>query len=133
VSETKLTIHGLDDLRQALLRLPAELVHEASVVVQANADDQKRYVEAEYAAHVKTGNLLRHLSVEVAVDAVSATARVKNNAFHAHFFESGAVRANRGTMKPIGHFVPYAILRRRAMVAALVELVERAGLTVQQR
>jgi len=131
----KLTITGLDELRRALLTLPAELVREAGPIVAAPAEYLASLVRSEYAAHQKTGNLLRHLRVDISTTAVSASARVSNNAFHAQIFERGTVKrnyngANRGTMPAARSFIPTAIIRRRVMVEALVELVERAGLTV---
>ena len=130
-----LVIHGLDELRRALLQLPAELVREAGPIVAAPAEYLASLVRSEYSAHQKTGNLLRHLTIEVSTDAVSASARVKNTARHAKIFEIGTVKrnyngANRGTMPAARSFIPTAIIRRRVMVEALVELVERAGLTV---
>ena len=135
MSEVKLTINGLDELRRALLQLPAELVREAGPIVAAQAEYLASLVRSEYSAHQKTGNLLRHLKIDIASDAVSATARVSNNAHHAHIFEKGTVKrnyngANRGVMPAARSFIPTAIIRRRVMVEALVELVERAGLTV---
>jgi hypothetical protein len=122
------------ELRAALKKLPAELVHEAGAIVRAQADATMTAAAAAYPVH--TGNLRKGLSLELFGDSVSAVARVRNRAFHAYIFEEGtrprrwAAGKSTGTM-PAGHvFIPIAMLRRRIMTAALIELVERAGLTV---
>ena len=127
-------VDGLDALRTALLKLPAELVHQASVIVHAQAD--YAYAEIARTYPYRTGNLRDHLSVEKAADGVSATGRVKSTARHAWLFEHGStVRQWKngkvtGSMPASGTFVPIVMRRRQIMKAALVDLVERAGLTV---
>ena len=132
----ELKINGLKELVEALKKLPAELVTEAGPIVAAQADEMAHHVRAYYAAHRKTGNLEAHLNVTTEIDAVSATARVKNTAFHAKLFERGTgLRsyngASRGSMPKADDFIPIAIVRRKIMLAALVDLVRRAGLTVE--
>ena len=73
-----LQIHGLTELRAALLKLPPDLVREAGVIVHAQAEAMAHAVQSQYP--VKTGNLRNHVQVELASDGVSATARVKNTA-----------------------------------------------------
>ena len=126
--------HDLRDLMRAWIEHPENEAIKARYVA-AQAEYLASLVRSEYSAHQKTGNLLRHLKIDIASDAVSATARVSNNAHHAHIFEKGTVKrnyngANRGVMPAARSFIPTAIIRRRVMVEALVELVERAGLTV---
>jgi hypothetical protein len=147
MATNKLTITGLDQLREDLKRLPLELVREAAVIVQAQGEQMAVEVTAAYP--FVTGNLRDHVRVAIAVDAVSATARVTNTAKHAHLFEKGTKarqytghgpgkkmpagwKAGKGTgaARPGKIFIPIAILRRRVMVAALAEIVTRAGLTV---
>ena len=136
MAEAQLHINGLDELRAALLKLPADLVHEAGVIVHAQAEAAANEIAAGYARHTRTGNLAGNLRVELFGDPVSATARLRNTAKHAYIFESGtgprrrAKGGSTGTM-PAGHvFIPIAIQRRRIMLSALIDLIERAGLHV---
>jgi hypothetical protein len=129
-----LRIDGLTELRAALMHLPPELVREASVIVTAQAEAAMREMAAGYPFH--SGNLRQHLRLELGGDAVSATARIRNTAKHAYIFESGtgprhwANGKNTGTMPAGRVFIPIAIQRRRIMLAALIDLVERSGLHV---
>jgi Bacteriophage HK97-gp10, putative tail-component len=126
VAENQLRINGLEELRRALLALPPELVHEAQVIVQAQAEAALREMAAAYP--VKTGALRRGLQLEVGGDHVSATARVRNRAPHAYLFERGTRSHYSATGKKV--FIPIAMQRRRIMLAALIDLVERSGLHV---
>lgn len=133
----ELRINGLRELMAALLKLPDELKQEAGVIVHAQAEAMAQAVAAAYPVG-GTGNLRRHLRVEIGGDSVSATARVKNTAFHAYLFETGGKGVTRywkngkstGVMPAGKVFVPIAMARRRVMRAALIDLVERAGLKV---
>jgi len=134
VAGNQLRINGLAELRAALKALPPDLVREGSVIVQAQAEAAMREIAAAYP--VRTGNLRDHLRFDVSLDAVSATVRVRNTAKHAYIFERGtpprrwANGKSTGRM-PVGRtFIPIAIQRRRIMLAALIDLVERAGLHV---
>jgi hypothetical protein len=127
-------IDGLTELRAALKEMPPAVVREATVIVHAQAEAAANEIRGAYPVH--TGNLRNHVRVELAGDAVSATARVKNTAKHAYIFESGtgprhwANGKNTGTM-PVGKvFIPIAMQRRRIMLAALIDLVERSGLHI---
>ena len=131
----KLEIKGLDELRAALKKLPADLQREAAVIVQAQAEQMAVDVQGAYP--FVTGNLRSHVQVTLSSDAVGGvSARVKNTAKHAHIYEKGTgARAwkngkSTGVMPANPTFIPIAILRRRVMTAALVDVVERAGLTV---
>jgi hypothetical protein len=134
MSANQLRINGLDELRKALLALPPELVRESSVIVHAQAEAAAREIAGAYPVH--TGNLRDHLRVDVAGDAVSATARVRNTAKHAWIFEHGTGPRRWASGKSTGRmpegrvFIPIAMQRRRIMLAALIDLVERSGLHV---
>lgn len=134
MAANELRITGLADLRAALLKLPPELVREASVIVTAQAEAAAREIASAYP--IKTGNLRNGLRVELGGDQVSATARVKNTARHAYLFERGteprrwASGKNTGRMPAGRVFIPIAMQRRRIMLSALIDLVERAGLHV---
>jgi hypothetical protein len=134
----QLKITGLDELRAALKKLPADLQREAAVIVQATADAMAVDVLGQYA--VKTGNLRSHVRVETTADVVGGiTAKVVSRARHAYIYETGGEGKERhwkkngkstGIMPAKKIFAPIAPLRRRIMTAALVDLVQRAGLTV---
>ena len=133
----QLKITGLDEFRAALKKLPADLQREAAVIVQATADAMAVDVLGQYA--VKTGNLRSHVRVETTSDVVGGiTSRVKSTARHAWLYEHGtkgkkrqwANGKNTGVMPEKKIFAPIAPLRRRIMTAALVDIVQRAGLTV---
>lgn len=131
-----LKIAGLEELRAALLKLPDDLKREAGVIVQAQAEQMLVDVQGAFPIG-PTGNLRSHVRVVVSGDAASVSARVLATAKHSHLYEKGtAARAwkkngkSTGTMPAGNTFIPIAILRRRVMVAALVDVVERAGLTV---
>jgi hypothetical protein len=134
MNATQLRIDGLAELREALKALPPELVREASVIVHAQAEAAAREIAGAYPFH--TGNLRDHLRVDVAGDAVSATARVRNTARHAWIFEHGTAARHWASGKSTGRmpegrvFIPIAMQRRRIMLAALIDLVERSGLHV---
>lgn len=130
----QLRIDGLADLRKALLALPPALVQEAGVIVHAQAEAAANEIRGAYPVH--TGNLRSHVRVEVGGDLVSATARVKSTARRAYLFEKGtgprhwASGKSTGVMPAGGVFIPIAMQRRRIMLSALIDLVERAGLHV---
>jgi Bacteriophage HK97-gp10, putative tail-component len=135
VATNQLHINGLEELRRALMALPPELVREAGVIVQAQAETAAAEMASAYP--VKTGALRRGLRVQIAGDAVSATARVRNTARHAYIYERGTPAERRhasgkstGKMPEGKVFIPIAMQRRRIMLAALIDLVERSGLHV---
>jgi Bacteriophage HK97-gp10, putative tail-component len=133
VAANQLRINGLEELRRALLALPAELVREAGVIVHAQAEAAAREMAAAYP--VKTGALRNGLRVELGGDHVSAMAKVRNHARHAYFFEHGTKERfdkgrSRGRMPEGKVFIPIAMQRRRIMLAAMIDLVERSGLHV---
>jgi hypothetical protein len=136
VAESQLRINGLDDLRKALLALPPQLVNEAGAITHAQAEEAARQITAAYQSHARTGNLAGHVRVDIGSDRVSASARVRSTAKHAYIFEKGtgsrkwANGKSTGKMPAGNVFIPIAIARRRIMTAALVDLVERSGLTV---
>jgi hypothetical protein len=138
MSDNKLTIEGLEELRAALRQLPQELADEAGPIVLTLAQYAADEMDQKYAAHEWTGNLRNGLSVtrDDAYIRFGARAVVKNRAPHAWWAENGtqirktSTGANRGAMPPIHVFVPSAIRWRRAMVEQLKGLVRRAGLVV---
>jgi len=134
----KVSLVGMQELRAALQRLPAELTEEAAKIVDAAANSAKLEVYGRYPQ--KTGNLRKGLRVtHNAGRRFGTTAVLKSSSPHASIFEFGTVRrstnkgANRGSMPPASDakaFIPVVIRVRRKMVRQLVELVRRAGFTV---
>lgn len=147
-----LKIHGLDELIAGLKKLPADLQREAAVIVQAQAEQMLVEVQGAWPVG-PTGNLRSQVRVVLTSDVVGGIkAQVLSTAPHSHLYERGTkgpraytgqgriktrknppgwkVGKNTGVMPARKLFVPIAQLRRRVMVAALVDVVERAGLTV---
>jgi hypothetical protein len=137
----QLKITGLDELRAALKKLPADLQREAAVIVQAQAEQMAVDVQGAYPS--RTGNLKSHVQTALSSDAaggvsarVLSTALTRDGRHLANIYEKGTPprqwKQGKGTgrMPATKVFVPIAQLRRRVMVAALVDVVERAGLTV---
>jgi hypothetical protein len=132
----KLEIKGLDELRAALKKLPADLQREAAVIVQAQAEQMAVDVQGAFPMG-PTGNLRSHVRTVVSGNTVGGvSARVLATAKHSHIYEKGTKSRqwkngkSTGVMPAGNKFIPIAILRRRVMTAALVDVVERAGLTV---
>jgi hypothetical protein len=142
VAGNQLRINGIEELRKALLELPKQLVAESAAIVQAQGAEAMRQIEAAYPK--RSGNLADGLRLEIRRDAASAGASVKNIARFrrgpwaagAWIFEKGSgprqwASGKKTGKMPAGHvFIPIAMQRRRIMTAALVDLVERAGLHV---
>jgi len=131
---------GLDELREQLRRLPDDLALEAGAIVLTHAEDAQRRVQAAYPTG-PTGNLKRGVTaIRQNEGRFGAKALVRSRAPHAWLFENGTTRprttrsgANRGQMPAAPasqQAIPIFIRVRRNMVAALIQLVQRAGLTV---
>ncbi len=137
----KLELEGFAEFREALRHLPEQLKAEAATIVIAAAEEAKRDVVAAY-PQGPTGNLKRGVSTAVEANSrAGVVARVKSNARHAYIFEHGTVPrrtrsgANRGQMPPAPPneaAIPIFIRARRKMQAALIEMVQKAGLVVTQ-
>jgi hypothetical protein len=135
-ASTELRIGGLAELRAALKKLPVELAREAGALTASVARATADRIVAAY-PDGGTGNLRRGVSVDLRSDsAASVSAVVRNRAHHAYIYESGtgprrwANGKSTGTMPAGRVFIPIAIVQRRLMVEALIDLVERAGLAV---
>ncbi len=134
----RVQLQGMEEFRQALRNLPADLAAEADVVVQAQANEMARAAESGY-PEGPTGNLKAGITVEHNRSKFFTGAIVKSRAKHAFIFENGTkprqtrTGANRGAMpKPpeAERFIPKAIRARARMTSALVDLVRRAGFEV---
>lgn len=130
-----LRINGLTELREALKALPPDLVREAAAIVHAQAEAARQEMAGAYPVG-KTGALRRSLSIELRSDTTSTAAIVRNRARHASIFEYGTTARHwksgksTGTMPAGRVFIPIALQRRRIMLAALIDLIERTGLHV---
>ena len=130
-----ITFDGLDELREALRRLPEELAAEASGIVLEAARDASSDIEGAYPE--RTGNLKHGLFIfESAASKFGAGAVLKNRAQHAYMFEYGtqarhnAIGANRGSMPPGNVFIPRVLKHRRRMYERLKAMLVRHGATV---
>jgi hypothetical protein len=135
-----ITIHGLEQLQAELRKLPADLVREGGVVVHAHVEAAAREIVNAYPVG-PTGNLRDHVRTEIRGDQFSAVGRVFSTARHAWLWENGTKGKTRHWKKngkstgvmPAANprvFVPIVVQRRRMMLAALIDVVERAGLHV---
>lgn len=136
----RLLFEGMNELRDALQALPADLAQKAGLVVQATARQVAEEVVTNY-PRGKTGNLKSGVRVTVEGSAVSVRGIVKSTAPHAHLFEYGTARrqtqsgANRGVMPkgPTDELVGVRAGRaRKRMVEQLIAIVQEAGFTVDQ-
>ena len=140
MSQNRLIIDGLDQLRQALRNLPESLTADAADIVVATAQQAKQDVQLDY-PQGPTGNLRRGVVMDTTRARVSVSARVRSRAPHAALFERGTVRRqtsrgyNRGVMPQAPEserMIPVAIRYRRKMTDALIALVESADFEVSQ-
>ena len=131
---SRLELIGLDDLRAALRRLPAELTTEATREMVGAANGAAADIKRAYPVH--EGKLRDGIQVEQVSGQFSGGAIVKNTAPHAFIFENGtqvrrnARGQNRGAMPPGRVFVPRAIRHRRLMYERLKDLITRKGFQV---
>lgn len=128
------TIEGLEELRQALLKLPAVLADKAVLKVNFRTALAATLIRNNYPA--RTGDLREHVKATTFRDGVSVVGTVKNTAKHAYIFETGTqarhtdIGANRGSM-PAGHvFIPIVAQERREMYGDLAEIIAGEGLEV---
>lgn len=133
---TRFEWSGLDELKAALRRLPAELAQEGGDIVVRRATEAKEEIVDRYAGHRESGNLESHVKVDVDQRPTGASAVVKSTAKHAFIFEHGTqVRRdskgrNRGAMPAANIFVPVMIRKRRAMNEDHANLLRQKGLEV---
>lgn len=135
MSSNRLRLDGIDELREALRRLPDALRGEAGHIVEAAANGAAAEIKAKYPVH--TGHLRDGVEVRPSeVSHFGAGAIVVNRAKHAFIFENGtqarhnAIGANRGSMPPGHVFVPIVIRKRRQMYEQLKDLLTRHGFQV---
>jgi hypothetical protein len=134
VSNNRLHLDGLKELRDALRRLPSELTSEASGIVAGAAQDAAQEIASQY-PHV-SGNLKRGLRVTHNTSGFGTESIVKNSSPHSHLYEYGTetrqtgLGYNRGRMPGRPTFIPAVRRKRHAMYQQLKRLLERMGLKV---
>jgi HK97 gp10 family phage protein len=124
-------LEGLDDLRDALHTLPADLVRETQRAVMAAAESTASALRAVYP--VRTGNLRRGVRVRVDQTPTGTTATVLSTAPYAAYWEYGTEirRTQRGWNRGAapahaGQGLRSLAARRRPQLRALViEVLER--------
>jgi hypothetical protein len=132
---------GLQELQDALKRLPQDLTYEATSILAAHAEEAYRqiydkYPVREYGRKRGRGNLRRGLTLRNYTDRFSVFAVLRNTANHAYIYEHGtemrhtARGQSRGAMPPGRVFIPIALRQKRIAVEALKELVRRHGFAV---
>lgn len=134
---------GLEEFKQQLRAMPAELTGEASGIVTGEAEGAAAEIRAVYEAHARSGDLASHVFVSaVSKGQFGAGAVVKSTGKHAWLFDNGSQARHRvsgastGTMwgqtptPPLHTFVATMIRRRRAMYEQLKALLARKGLVV---
>ena len=140
MSSNRLELRGLDEFREALRNLPEDLAREAGAIVLAQAEMAKDQIQRAYPE--KTGRLKGGITVNRESDRSGARAIVRSRAPHAHLHEYGSkprrtdAGANRGAMPTAAEgerMIPIVMRRRRAMVAALIDLVRRMGFQVENQ
>ena len=128
---------GLDELKAALKRLPAELTELAEPIITVAADNAAAEIKSAY-PEGETGNLKRGVRVRKKSTRTGVAREVASTAPHAVIFEMGtqtrqtALGYNRGFMPGANIFVPIVEKKRREMFEDLVALVEEAGLDVRR-
>ena len=142
MSSNRFVFSGLDELREALRTLPAELAAEAAGYVTGAAQAAQAEVRQVYEAHADSGNLASRLYLSTSSSAFGAGALLKSSAKHAWIFENGSQARHwasgkaTGTMwgktaQPPTHvFVRAMQKHRRRMYDELRGVVERHGLQV---
>jgi hypothetical protein len=141
-----LVLTGIDELREALRSLPAELAGAAATAVTTAAQGAESDARDVYEAHRHSGNLVARLSRTTSSSSFGAGAVVKNTAKHAWIFENGsearhyttASGATHGTgamwgqtaQPPTHVFVRAMQARRKTMYDELRALLEQQGLQV---
>jgi len=138
MSNNRLQMQGLDELRAALRQLPEHLTAQADAIVRAAAETTRADVQGSY-PQGRTGHLRAGVRMEQTRSTFFTQSVVRSAAKHSVIFERGTVRratqrnANRGRMPEASEaqrMIPKAIRARKRMTDALVELVRSEGFEV---
>lgn len=148
-----LRLDGLQELRDALGKLPEEFQRQAGDIILDHANTLRTETQADYPVRQtnlhpgpnrKTpfyppGNLRRGVTVNLNRSTFGVSALVRSQARHAWLFENGSnprqtkTGANRGQMPravEAERMIPKAIRIRRQMILSVVEMVKSAGFEV---
>jgi hypothetical protein len=138
MSQNRFVFEGLDELREALRRLPDDLTGEASHIIEAAKNGAEADIKSQYPA----GPLRDHLTSSIERTGFSVVAIIKNTAKTiqgidlASLYEFGSqarhtvIGADRGTMPARPVFVPVMVRKRRQMYENFRDLLTRYGLLV---
>lgn len=146
---SRIQLEGLREFREVLRLLPETLAHEAGGIVQAHATEATQAIQAAYPVGPdqrttrgvrKGGTLRRGVTLKQDVSRFGIGAIIRSGAKHAWIFEHGSAPRttkkgqNRGVMpqaRASQQMIPIVVRTRGRLMAALIELVKRAGFTVQ--
>ncbi len=136
MSSNRLVFDGLQELRAALRKLPADLAGEGGHIVEAAGNAAVVEARRGYLQHRRTGKMAGRVGVTHRRNRDGATAIVTNTDPQALTFEVGSqarhtdIGANRGSMPPGNVFYPAMRRHRRWMWEQLKALLVRHGLLV---
>jgi len=137
MSEIRLSWIGLDELKDFLRHLPAELTELGVAIVSEAADGAAAEIKAAY-PEGETGNLKKGVRVSRRQSPFGVYRQVRSTAPHAWIFEHGthtrknARGQNRGFVPGANIFVPVVQRRRRDMYEDLTAVLEQSGLDVRR-
>jgi hypothetical protein len=129
---SQVRFEGLAELQAALRALPAQLLEEATAIVEGTANGAHSEIGGKYPA----GPLRDRLTLTMSHNTAGVLAVLRQPMKEAGWFEKGtearhtATGANRGRMPAQKVFLPVYYRRRRQMWVDLKAMVERHGLTV---
>jgi hypothetical protein len=132
----RLKIEGLDELKAALRKLPAELAAEGGGIVKDSAEGALPEIRNGYGRHRRSGSLQDKVTVSHRASRLSATSVVKSGDKDALVFEVGSqarhtrIGANRGSMPPGNVFFPAVKRWKRLMYTRLKAMLREHGLAV---
>jgi hypothetical protein len=135
----RLEIRGIDELKAALMTLPASLADRGGAIVMQSGREAAAAIVARYPE--RSGALRRGVKVTEKSSAHGTTAIVKSAAPHGWLYEHGTQARHtslgyaRGMMPapPSPVFVPEMRRARAAMYRQFVSLLERYGVSVTER
>ena len=111
---------------RALEGWPQETAEAAGAIIAQHA--QEAYTDIRAGYPVVTGTLRDGLTLrETSRSAMAPSWTLENPVFYAKIFESGSASVAGGTAGPGRVFVPISIRKRRAMRAAIVELLQESA------
>lgn len=137
MSQNRLILDGMDDLKTALRKLPVEMRDEAAEVIDHTAEITASSLRQSY-PRGDTGNLRAGVKVSHERSTFGASATVKSTSPHAHLFEFGTQnrttrqgwRRGKSPEHKADGLVPIAQRNRKRMNQQLIDIVRKAGFDV---